>query len=141
MLVDDADLLGRAAENGLFHLFNAVRQGGSHMLLTARRFPAAWGVRLPDLGSRLKATTTVEIGEPDDALLAGVIGKLFADRQVEVDAATIQFLLRRIERSLSAAINIVDRLDRRALEEQSRITRQFAARVLADDPRQPSLDL
>ncbi len=142
VLVDDADMLGHAAETGLFHLLNAVRQSGTQLLLTARRFPAAWGVRLPDLASRLKAAATVEIGEPDDALLSGVMVKLFADRQVEVEPATIQFLLRRIERSLSAAIDVVERLDRRALEEKTRITRQFAARVLAAaDPTQGTLDL
>ena len=42
-------------EPALFHLINAVRASGSHLLLTARRFPAAWGVKLPDLASRLKA--------------------------------------------------------------------------------------
>ena len=64
----------------------------------------AWGVALPDLASRLKAAATVEIGEPDDLLLAGVIAKLFADRQVEVEPHVVHFLVRRMERSLSTAI-------------------------------------
>jgi chromosomal replication initiation ATPase DnaA len=142
ILVDDADLIGHAGENGLFHLLNAAREAGTQVLLTARRFPAAWGVRLPDLLSRLKAAATVEIGEPDDALLAGVLTKLFADRQIEVDPPTIQFLVRRIERSLATARDVVDRLDRHALATKSRITRQLAAAVLSGgDAGQRSLDL
>ena len=71
-VIDDADR-GALDEQGLFHLINAVRAGGTHLLLTARRFPAAWGIALPDLASRLKAATIVEIFEPDDLLLAGVL--------------------------------------------------------------------
>jgi chromosomal replication initiation ATPase DnaA len=125
-LIDDADRSG-LDEQGLFHLINAARAAGTHVLLTARRFPAAWGVRLPDLMSRLRAAATVEIHEPDDLLLAGVITKLFADRQIEVDPNVVQFLVRRIERSLATAIRIVDRLDRAALEQKTRITRSLAA--------------
>ncbi|MGE0501280.1 MAG: DnaA regulatory inactivator HdaA [Rhizobiaceae bacterium] len=140
-LIDDAD--GAALdETGLFHLINRARQDGSNILLTARRFPAAWGVRLPDLASRLKAAATVEIREPDDALLAGVIAKLFADRQVDVEPHVVQFVVRRIERSLATAIDVVERLDRAALERQSRITRSLAADVVgALDAGQGELDL
>jgi len=141
VLVDDADGPG-LDETGLFHLVNDVRAAGTQLLLTARRFPAAWNVRLPDLASRLKAAATVEIHEPDDLLLAGVITKLFADRQVEVEPHVVQFLVRRIERSLATAIGVVERLDRAALEQQSRITRGLAASTLsALDRGQPALDL
>jgi chromosomal replication initiation ATPase DnaA len=129
VLVDDADG-GGLDENGLFHLINAARAGNGHVLLTARSFPAAWGVTLPDLKSRLAAASTVEIREPDDMLLAGVITKLFADRQVEIDPLVVQYLVRRIERSLATAITVVEHLDRAALEAKSRVTRQLAASVL-----------
>lgn len=140
VFIDDADA-GKLDENGLFHVINAVRAAGNHLLLTSRRFPAAWGVRLPDLASRLKAAATVEIREPDDVLLAGVITKLFADRQVEVEPHVVQYLVRRIERSLSTAIRVVDRLDRAALEQKTRITRALAAEtVTALDEGQGQLD-
>ncbi|HWK65062.1 MAG TPA: DnaA regulatory inactivator HdaA [Rhizobiaceae bacterium] len=130
VFIDDADA-GGLDESGLFHVINAVRTAGSHLMLTSRRFPGAWGVKLPDLASRLKAATTVEISEPDDVLLAGVITKLFADRQVEVEPHVVQYLVRRIERSLSTAIRVVQRLDAVALEQQSRITRAMAAETVS----------
>ena len=140
VVIDDADV--QLDENGLFHLINAARAAGTHVLLTSRLFPSAWGVRLPDLASRLKAAATVEILEPDDLLLAGVITKLFADRQVEVEPHVVQFLVRRIERSLSTAIGVVERLDRTALEKQTRITRALAAETIsAMDAGQAELDL
>ena len=56
ILIDDADA-GTIDEKGLFHLINAVREAQSSLLLTSRRFPSAWGVKLPDLQSRLKAAS------------------------------------------------------------------------------------
>ena len=73
----------------------------------------------------------VEIREPDDQLLSAVITKLFTDRQVDVEPSLVQFLERRIERSLSAAIRVVAWLDQTALERKSRITRALAAEALA----------
>ena len=141
VLVDDADG-GDLDENGLFHLINTVRGGAAHLLLTARRFPSSWRVGLPDLASRLRAAATVEIQEPDDLLLAGVITKLFADRQVEVEPHIVQYLVRRMERSLSTAISVVARLDGAALEQKTRITRALAAETLnAMDRGQSELDL
>lgn len=141
VLIDDIDA-APFSEQALFHLINAVRAAGSHLLLTARRFPLAWVVRLPDLSSRLKAAAMVEIYEPDDLLLDGVITKLFADRQVEVEPHVVQYLARRIERSLATAIRVVDRLDRMALVQKTRITRALAAEaVSAMDEGQEGFDL
>lgn len=128
-LIDDIDK-DPIDEQGLFHLINTVRGAGSTLLLTARRFPSAWRVALPDLISRLKAATTIEIHEPDDLLLAGVITKLFADRQVEVEPHVVQYLVRRIERSLATAMRVVGRLDRAALERKTPITRALAAETV-----------
>ncbi len=136
VLIDD---IGAAPfdETGLFHLINSVRQNaaqgpGPSLLMTSRLLPANWSVRLPDLASRLKAATVVEIAAPDDLLLSGVIHKLFSDRQVSVEPHVVAYLVSRIERSLLSAIRIVDRLDRAALEQKTRITRALAAQVLAE---------
>lgn len=142
VLIDDVDS-GTIDEQGLFHLINAIKEAGTHLLMVGRRFPSAWGVALPDLASRLKTAATVEIGEPGDALLSAVITKLFADRQVDVEPHVVQFVARRIERSLSAAIRVVDSLDRAAMENKSAITRGLAADVLnalENAPDQLSLD-
>ena len=122
-------------ETALFHLFNAVREAGGSMLVTSRSWPQSWGLRLPDLASRLRAATPVEILEPDDDLLRRVLVKLFADRQIDIDPAVVEFLAVRMERSVAAAQALVDRLDRASLSAGRRITRPLAASVLAEqDP-------
>lgn len=129
VLFEDADRRGFNEEE-LFHVINSVRENGHSLLMTSRLWPASWGVVLPDLASRLKAATVVEIGEPDEELLAQVIVKLFADRQLFVDDRLVAYIVNRMERSLGAAQTIVERLDRLALERATRITRPLAAKVL-----------
>lgn len=141
VLLDDVDA-EKIDENGLFHLINAVRGARASLLMTARRLPAAWPVCLEDLSSRLRAATVVEIVQPDDALLGTIITKLFADRQVQVEPHVVEFMVRRIERSLATANSVVDRLDRLALERKCRISRALAAEIVTEmDAGQGLLEL
>ncbi|MBN9028270.1 MAG: hypothetical protein BGO05_27095 [Rhizobiales bacterium 63-7] len=129
VIFEDADRIA-FDETELFHVINSVRQHGHHLLMTSRLWPMSWPVTLPDLKSRLKAATTVEIGEPDEELLSQVIVKLFADRQLYIDDKLVAYIVQRMERSMEAAQTIVERLDRLALARGTRITRPLAAEVL-----------
>ena len=127
------DMPGRHLdETALFHLLNMARQEGANVLLTTTTSPATWPVALPDLRSRLAALPFVEIGPPDDELLRAVLVKLFADRQLLVGDEVVSYLLLRMERSLTAAQELVAALDKAALSERRRITRPLAARVLKE---------
>ncbi len=126
------DVVPPLDERGLFHLLNLARQQGSSILLTAQTRPEHWKIILPDLLSRLKAIPLLEILPPDDALLRGVLVKLFFDRQIAADESTISFMLARMPRSLGAARLLVAEIDRRALEERAEVTRPFVAKVMAD---------
>jgi chromosomal replication initiation ATPase DnaA len=54
----------------------------------------------------------------------------------------VQYLVRRIERSLSTVMRVVEKLDRAALEQKSRITRALAAEIVsAMDEGQREFDL
>lgn len=122
----------------LFHLVNAVKEHGSYLLMTSRSWPVSWGITLPDLASRMRSATLVEVSEPDDALLRQVLVKLFADRQLIVDSSIIEFLVTRMERSLQAAAEIVEAVDRHALSEGRAITRPIVSKVLSDLSNQSS---
>ncbi|HVC57714.1 MAG TPA: hypothetical protein VND95_17320 [Stellaceae bacterium] len=134
--VDDAE---RAPEQTLLHLYNCCVERGASVLIVARAAPAAWGIRLPDLASRLRAAPAAAIGAPDDALLAAVLVKHFADRQVRVAPEVIGFVLPRMERSFAAAAGLVERLDRLALSLGRPVTVALARRVLAEAADQSSL--
>lgn len=117
-------------ETALFHLLNAARQAGVRVLITSRTWPTAWNLTLPDLVSRLRAATPVEILEPDDSLLRQVLVKLFADRQIVIDPGVVEYLVVRMERSLGVAGRAVDAIDREALAGRVKITKPLAGRVL-----------
>ncbi len=129
VLFEDADRQG-FDDRALFHVINSVRENGQSLLITSRLWPMSWPVKLPDLRSRLKAATVVEIGEPDDELLAQVLVKLLADRQLSVDDRLIAYIVARMERSLESAQTIVERLDHLALARGTRINRALALEVL-----------
>jgi chromosomal replication initiation ATPase DnaA len=117
-------------ETALFHLLNWLAQESGSLLICARVPPARWPVALADLRSRLAAIPAVEIAAPDEPLLAALLVKLFADRQLPVPAEVVQFLVSRMERSCEAAGRLVAALDRAALAAHRRVTIPLAQAVL-----------
>jgi len=129
VVVEDADR--DADRQALFHLFNrAHRVTLPAVLLTGREAPSRWETDIPDLTSRLLAVSTAELQEPDDALLARLLKKLFADRQSPLVDGMIDYLLPRMERSVEGARQLVEALDREALARRTPINRGVARRVL-----------
>jgi chromosomal replication initiation ATPase DnaA len=118
-------------ETALFHLMNFVRESGASLLIAARRAPSSAEIALPDLLSRLRRAPVVEIGAPDDELIRAVLEKLFGDRQIAVDAALIDYVALRLERSFDAARAFVRMLDEEALARRRPVTRALAGELLA----------
>lgn len=132
LVVEDADHAGFAAgaEQALFHLWNLCAARDCLLLLTARRAPRDWGLVLPDLRSRMDAMPQVRLHAPDESLLAAVLVKLFADRQQQVPAGLIDWLVLRMDRDLGLARRLVEAIDRAALADKRPISRQIAAGLL-----------
>ncbi len=134
LVLEDADRC--ADETALFHLINRA-QAGESLLLTARRAPRTWETTLPDLRSRLNAIPAPDLGPPDDAVLQGVLIKLFKERNIRPEPEVLPYLLRRMERSIPAAMLLVDRLDRASDALGRGVTRALAREVLEATPPAP----
>ena len=132
--VEDADTLAGdpVAEAALFHLHNLLARSGT-LLVTALTPPRDWGLSLPDLASRMQATALTRLDPPDDGLLAAVLAKLFADRQLAISPNLIPYLIVRMDRSIAAAQSIVAALDARALSQHRPISFAIAAEILESD--------
>jgi chromosomal replication initiation ATPase DnaA len=128
--LDDADAV--TDETALLHLLNTAGEAGLPMLLASPAPPSRWPVRLPDLASRLRAITAVEIGPPEDILLRTLLARMLAERQLRLPEAVQEWLVRRLPRSAAALAGAVDRLDAASLEQRRNITVRFAAVALAD---------
>lgn len=119
-LIDPMEIEGRpvlldramdADDETLFHLINLTQATGGALLMVSRPAPSAWATALPDLRSRLDAVISVPMEAPDDAVLAAMLATLFAERGIRPQKDVVPYLLRRIDRSASAAADVVDRLD------------------------------
>lgn len=135
VLVEDMDGVD-LNEVVFFHLINSVKERRvinpkTTLLITARKGPSNWNVKLDDLASRLRSVTLATLEQPDDELLNAVAFKLFSDRQITVDPSVVEFLVSRSERSLFALGKTVDQIDRLALQRKSKITKALVSEALA----------
>ena len=119
-------------EETLFHAWNDAQAKRRPLLLIGERGTPGWKIGLPDLASRIVATPQVEIGEPDDKLIAQLLTKLLADRGIAAPPDLADFLVPRIERSYVAVQNVVDTLDRDILANRKRMTLAAARQSLAE---------
>jgi chromosomal replication initiation ATPase DnaA len=147
--VDDAD---RIDETDLFHRWNRAQEGCRPLLLTTSTDslgtaePDGWRITLPDLASRLGAALRLDIGAPDDAMMAELIAAHAEARGLAIGDEGARYLATRGERSHLAAERIVATIDRLSLERKHApgpaIWREALEVVLEEElsgPSQPRL--
>jgi len=106
--VDDADQI--RGEDNLLSLINLSARNGGYVLLTARKAPALWRVRQPDLASRLKSMTLVELGPPDDDMVVARLRAAMRRRFLKLPKDVEAYLLLRVERNYEALESFVESL-------------------------------
>lgn len=131
--IDDVDAVvgDRDAEIALFDLHNRLHDAGRAVFYTASAAPDQLGLDLPDLRSRLGQCVRVPLPALDDAGRHDLLRLRAERRGLQVDAATIDWLLRRTDRDLLALTALLDRLDHASLASQRRLTVPFVRQVLA----------
>ena len=116
-VVDDADVMD---EDDLFHRWNRAQENRRPLLILSSRrrgkMPGEWQVCLPDLASRLGAALDLEIGAPDDDMLADLLGLHAEMRGIVLDETATQYLVGRCQRSHVGVEKLVAAIDRLSLE-------------------------
>ncbi|OYV33843.1 MAG: hypothetical protein B7Z80_22915 [Rhodospirillales bacterium 20-64-7] len=130
LAIDDADI--PASEQTLLHLLNMAAEAGQPVLMSARLPPSRQAIQLPDLASRMRASLATEILAPDDAELATFLARLAAARQLVLDFHVQNLLLSHLPRTPAALAEAVTRLDRAALANGGKITRNLALSLIND---------
>ena len=115
----------RGDEEALFHFHNRARAGGAALLYAARGNPAALGLGLPDLVTRLGQCTRFSIHPLADDARRELLRQRAARRGLQLDDAVLDYLMRRSERDLASLTALLDRLDKASLAAQRRITIPF----------------
>ncbi len=86
---------------------------------------------MPDLASRYRAMVSFAIWAPDDALLGAMARKLFADKQINVPGAAIEYMIRSLERSPAAIRDCVARADAKRARRKRPVTVALVREILA----------
>ena len=126
-LFDAAD---RHDEEELFHAWNQAQDSARPLVMIVDEVPPAWEIRLPDLRSRIAATPTARINQPDDELFPALIERLFADRGLHIPAEALRFTATRVTRDYFTAERVVEAVDRFAIAERARLSVPTVRRAL-----------
>jgi hypothetical protein len=111
--IDDADSMDEAA---LFHRWNRAQEEGEPLLVVSNAGEGGWKIALPDLASRMGAAMRLEIGPPDDAMLADLILIHAEMRGLPLDDSATAYLVGRCVRSHLGVEKLVAAIDRISLE-------------------------
>ncbi|TAH32842.1 MAG: hypothetical protein EYC62_08915 [Alphaproteobacteria bacterium] len=130
LVIDDADQFTN--QQLLFHTLNSAKNNNGSLLLLARSATPQWKVTLPDLSSRLNALPQIAIATPDQEMLAILMTKQFADRQMAVDPGVIDYAVVRLNRSYAAIQAFVDMADQFSLEMKRRVTVSLARDIVQE---------
>lgn len=103
---------------------------GRRVILSGAGQPAAWAQDLKDLRTRIEAIPRANLGEPDEALLRAVMSKAFADRQVVVNPAVVEFAAPRLARRFSEVHDFVRKIDRLAVTRKQKISITLAREII-----------
>lgn len=86
-------------EKSILHLYNLIHENKGYLLILSKKPPSLLEIKIPDLESRLKASTAIKLDNPDDKLLTIIAIKLFSDLQIQIKNEIINYLINYTERS------------------------------------------
>lgn len=117
-------------EEGLFHLYNRVRDSGHHLVVSATAAPAGLAFALPDLASRLGWGPVFQLSVLTDTDKRAAL-KLRAHRRgLEMGEEVAEYMLRRCPRDMDSLFTLLNSLDQASLAAQRRLTIPFVRQFL-----------
>ena len=121
----DAAAGDAAWESALFACYERLRQYDARLLFAAAEAPMHSRFELRDLASRLAAGSTFRIRSLSDEGKISALQLRANWRGLDMSDEVARYLFSRVERGNRTLFGLLDRLDRRALAEQRRLTIPF----------------
>ena len=118
-------------EAALFDLINRVSEQPYAVILgTSQLGAASPQFTLPDLRSRLQWGTAFSLQPLSDGQRKQALGQRARQKGLMFSDAALQFLLNHYDRSLKSLMQLLERLDKRSLQEKKKITVALVKREL-----------
>jgi len=132
VLLDDLDRIAGDPlwERALFTLHNELQEHGGRMVIAAGNPPGATPISLPDLASRLSASSVHVLASLPEADQAEALLARAASRGLEMPPETLAYLMRHAPRDFGALCRLLSKLDDASLVTHRRITIPLAREVL-----------
>tara|TARA_B100000700_G_scaffold49413_1_gene52285 strand:- start:582 stop:1286 length:705 start_codon:yes stop_codon:yes gene_type:complete len=130
--IDDLHLVAgdEVWEKALFNFFNRFNEPGKLLLISADLLPDMLNITLPDLESRLKWGTTLQIRSMSDDDKAQALTNRAKMRGLELSDDCARFLLTRLSRDMRALLDVLDTLDHASMAAQRKLTIPFIKATL-----------
>ena len=135
--LDDVDTLSAAAQGRLFTLYNACRDEGAQLLLSAR-VPSAQAPLRDDLRTRLGWGLVLELKPLTDADKPAALAAYAREQGFHLSSEVIAFLLTRGRRDMGALLSTLRALDRYSLSTKRPVTIPLVKELLQPDLLQPA---
>jgi len=130
--LDDVDTLAATAQGRLFTLYNACRDGGAQLLLTAR-VPSAQAPLRDDLRTRVGWGLVLELKPLTDADKPAALAAYAREQGFHLTNEVIDFLLTRGRRDMGALLSTLRALDRYSLSTKGPVTIPLVKELLQPD--------
>ena len=132
LCLDDIDaVIGQLDwERTLFGVYREIEEGGGRLIVAAQTPPALLQWALPDLGSRLSASSVFQLRVLDEGEQQAALQLRARLRGFELPEETSRWLQRRYPRDMHKLYELLDTLDEAALVAQRRLTVPFIREVL-----------
>jgi DnaA family protein len=127
LCLDDVDAVAGdlAWEESLFRLFNEAAELRTRLIFAAGAAPRQLAWSLNDWRSRAAACVVYQLHDLDDAGRIEALRLRAAQRGLQLQQDTAEYLLRRMPRDLPSLLAILDQLDEASLIAQRRLTIPF----------------
>jgi DnaA-homolog protein len=130
--VDDVDCIAgdRDWERALFGLYNAMRDRGQTLVVSAACAPRELRIELPDLRTRLGWGLVYQLKAMDDADKHALIIERSRTRGLVLAEEVVEYMLRRLPRDVGGLCAFIDRIDAASLSAQRHVTIPFVKSLL-----------
>jgi DnaA family protein len=125
--IDDIDCVESRAgwQEALFALFNASRETGAQLLVTANKAPQQLLEALPDLRSRLSSLPVFLMPRFTEDHIAGLLALHGAEAGIEFSDDVARYCSLRLPRHPRAVVSFINRLDQLSLAQRRAVTIPF----------------
>lgn len=105
-----------------FNLYNTVQASNCKLIITSSTPLHNIPINLPDLQSRLKSITALQVKNPNDITLQQLFIKIIADKQIYVSKEVVDYIFKRIQRDMPSIITLTNKMEKYVLEHNKPIT-------------------